>query len=238
VIFVGIDDTDNVEGGGTGRVAREIAAILASRYSTAGVSRHQLLVDPRVPYTRNNSCNVIHLAADPEDAPAVFAAVRPLLAERCLPGSDPGLCVAGSRAAGHPFGSAAQTRLVTREDARRGARETGALLEGLGGTEDGVIGALSGVILAAGGNDGRFVEIGSARSLSGVVSVAALLAAGIEEVRAADGPLPVDKRRVTEGQVDTRDGRVRPLLRDHRPVLLVEPGSTVPWQVVEMGKRR
>lgn len=238
MIYLGIDDTDNAEGGGTGRVAREIAAVLAPDYPVTGVSRHQLLVDPRVPYTRNNSCNVIHLATRPEVAPALFERIPPLLVARCLEGSDPGLCVGGIDAAAHPFGRAAQTRLVTQAEAWDAAAGIGALLAGLGGTQDGLIGALAGVILAASGDDGRFVDVGGVRSLGGIVSIPALLAAGVAEVRT------VGDEAVTEGRVDTRGGRVRPLLRGHRAVLLVEPDGTGEWQVVEaegplpMGKHR
>jgi len=232
VIYIGMDDTDNREGGGTGRVARGIAALLRESWPVAGVSRHQLLVDPRVPYTSNNSCNVIHLAPQrPEqvDRTALALQVQPLLLERCLPGSDPGLCVGGSELAGHPFGLEAQQELVTQAEALTLAAGLGVFLRPLGGTGDGVIGALAGVILAASGNDGRFVEIGQSREMEGVVTVEALLAGGIAGVRTREG-IPV-----TEGRVETR-GRVRPVLEGYQAVLLVEPGETSEWRVVELGK--
>jgi hypothetical protein len=230
MIFIGIDDTDNKESGGTGRVAREIAAALRERFPVLGVSRHQLLVDDRVPYTSNNSCNVIHLLTDDADRNALAAWVSELLLERCLVGSDPGLCLADSSAAGHPFGKAVQTRLTTQAEALTVAREVRAILHPLGGTGDGIIGALAGVILAAGGNDGRFVEVGRTRELDGVVAVKELLSSGVKEVRTANGTL------VTSGAVDTNGGRVRPIVQRHRPVLLVEPAGEDVWRVVELGK--
>ncbi len=230
MIFIGIDDTDNKESGGTGRVARSIAAVLRERFPVLGVSRHQLLVDDRVPYTSNNSCNVIHLLTDDADRNVLMAWVSELLTERCLVGSDPGLCIAEASAAGHPFGEAVQTRLTTQAEALTVAREVKAILRPLGGTGDGIIGAMAGVILAAGGNDGRFVEVGRTRELNGVVSVEELLSSGVKEVRTANGML------VTSGAVDTNGGRVRPLVRRRQPVLLVESAGVDVWRVVELGK--
>jgi hypothetical protein len=51
MLFIGLDDTDNLESRGTGYLARRIAAVLAADYALLGVTRHQLLVDPRVPCT-------------------------------------------------------------------------------------------------------------------------------------------------------------------------------------------
>jgi hypothetical protein len=232
VIYLGIDDTDNDTGGGTGRVAREIAAVLRSDFRIAGVTRHQLLVDERVPCTSNNSCNVIHLDASGEDLAALAVRAGDLLAHRCLDGSDPGLCVAGGGVGGHWFGHAAQESLLSQEEARAAGRELGVPLLRMGGSGDGIIGALAGVILAAGGSDGRFVEVGRARELQGTLPIDEIVLSGVDRVCAADGS------PVTAGLVDTAGGRVRPLLREHAAVLVVEPRGEGAWQVVEMGKRR
>jgi hypothetical protein len=230
MIFIGIDDTDNAESGGTGRVARGIAARLREQFPVLGVSRHQFLVDDRVPYTSNNSGNVLHLLTDTADLDQLASWVSELLVECCLPGSDPGLCIASSSCAGHPFGAAVQTRLVSQVEAFAVSDELGVLLRPLGGTGDGVIGALAGTILAAGGHDGRFVEVGHTRELTSCVTVAELLKAGVREIRTRAGG------RVDCGVVDTLGGRVRPLLQDHAPVLLVDPVGEDQWRVVEMGK--
>jgi hypothetical protein len=232
MIYLGIDDTDNAESGGTGRVARAIAAALRDQFRILGVSRHQFMVDERIPYTSNNSGNVIHLQADAVGVEQLAARVGKLLMAHCLPGSDPGLCVARSACAGHPFGEAVQTRLTTQAEAFHVASELGLLLRPLGGSGDGVIGALAGAILAAGGNDGRFVEVGQTRALTSTVTVEELAAAGVAQIRTSAG------QTVDRGVVDTLGGRVRPLLQDHAPVLLVEPAGEDWWRVVELGKRR
>ena len=61
MIYIGIDDTDNLNSRGTGRLARNIAAALSSDFTVLGVVRHQLLQDPRVPFTSHNSSATILL---------------------------------------------------------------------------------------------------------------------------------------------------------------------------------
>jgi len=116
------------------------------------------------------------------------------------------------------FGRRAQTELVRQQEARQLAAEHGLFLRGLGGTEDGVIGALSAVGLGASGQDGRFILVGTIRELDGIQSIAAVLAAGITAV------LDVDGHPIAEGLIDT-GGKLRPALRDGRPVLYVERGD-------------
>lgn len=64
-LFIGLDDTDILTSRGTGHLAREIAAVLqGAGHTLLGVTRHQLLRDPRVPCTKKNSCAAIHLAVE------------------------------------------------------------------------------------------------------------------------------------------------------------------------------
>ncbi|MFN2217750.1 MAG: ABC transporter substrate-binding protein [Anaerolineae bacterium] len=216
MMLIGLDDTDNLESRGTGHLAREIAAALAADYPLLGVTRHQLLEDPRVPCTRNNSCAAIALDVDGDVNPAdLFERVRSLMLTDFQPDSDPGLCIARAvPAAVSDFGRRAQRELLSQAEARALAGEHGILLQGLGGDEDGVIGALSAVGLAATGEDGRYVLVGRSRELAGLQPVSALLAAGIVTVQTPDGQL------VTEGLVETE--KLRPARRGGRPIAVVE----------------
>ena len=216
MFFIGLDDTDNLESRGTGHLARGIAAALAADYIVLGVTRHQLLLDPRVRSTRNNSCAAIALDLDGDAEPAdLLERVRGLMLADFQPGSDPGLCVARTVPAPvSEFGRRVQRELVTQDEARALAAEHGLLLQGLGGDEDGVIGALAAVGLAASGEDGRYVLVGRSRELSGLQPVSALLAAGILAVQTVDG------RPVTEGLVQT--DKLRPARRGGRPIAIVE----------------
>jgi hypothetical protein len=141
-------------------------------------------------------------------------------------GSDPGLCVARDITAPIvEYGRAAQRRLVTQEEARQLAKSHGLLLEGLGGTEDGVIGALAAVGLVACGEDGRYVQIGQSRELCGLQPVSALQAAGIAAVRTVDG------QTVTDGVVQS--DKLRPARRGGQAIAFVE-WSGDHWQSLRL----
>jgi tRNA(Ile2) C34 agmatinyltransferase TiaS len=227
MIYIGLDDTDVLESRGTGHLARQIARDLKSEVDVLGVTRHQLLFDPRVPCTKKNSCSAIHLNGDTAlDLGALLERVRAMMLADFYPGSDPGLCIATRPApAITDYGRRAQHEIVTQAEARALAAQFGISLVGLGGDEGGVIGALSAVGLAASGSDGRYVLVGRSRQLSGLQPVSALLAAGIDAVRTLDG------QPVEEGLVQT--DRLRPARRDGRPIAVVEWDETC-WQPLKL----
>lgn len=216
MLIVGLDDTDTLETRGTGHLARQIAAVLAAEYHLQGVVRHQLLRDPRVPCTKNNSSAAILLDGSGKADPlAVLDRVKRLMLDNFVPGSDPGLCVAASvPQAVLEFGRQAQQVIVSQAEARRLAADCDLPLVGLGGDEGGVIGALASVGLAASGEDGRYVWVGRLRELAGLQPVDALLEAGIAAVATLEG------EPVTQGLVQT--DKLRPARRGARPVAVVE----------------
>ncbi len=227
MIWIGLDDTDMPGSPGTGRLAREIAGRLGERFPLFGVTRHQLLQDPRVPMTARNSAAVIHLEADgAAELEEMAWLVGRWVMERAAPGSDPGLCLAWQVPASvMAFGRKAKETLVTLAEAHILADQAGLILRGLGGDGSGAVGALAAVGLAASGEDGRFILRGRLRELEGLQPVPTLLAAGVARVQAVDGQL------LTEGMVDTR-GRLRPSLVGGEPVLWVrrESGRWVAMQ--------
>ena len=228
-LYLGIDDTDTHESRGTGRLARTIAAELARSYTVTGVTRHQFYVHPAVPYTTNNSSMAIHIQETENGAAAdVFATAKELMLADFIEGSDPGICVAADPAIGSDlclFGFSAKKSVVTQDQARSLAREAGILLEGLGGTEDGVIGALAGIGLAASGNDGRFVEKGTTRDLRGNQTIAAILASGVDRVETRGGAA------VSDGIVSLRKFP-KPACVGGEAVLFVEADGDVYHDIV------
>lgn len=216
IYFIGMDDTDNSESRGTGHLARQVAACLSEKYEVIGVVRHQLFFDPRVPYTKNNSSATILLKTETKvNLEAVFRQVKECMLADFQPGSDPGLCVAAEV----PeevilFGRRTKKELVTQEEARQLASKYGILLEGLGGTEGGVIGALAAVGLSASGEDGRYVLVGTMRELTGLQPVDAVLAAGVDRLQTTDGQM------ITKGLIHTT--KLRPARRGGRPVAYVQ----------------
>jgi tRNA(Ile2) C34 agmatinyltransferase TiaS len=218
-IYLGIDDTDTRESRGTGRLARSLATELAKTCLITGVTRHQLFVHDAIPFTSHNSAAVIHVEASPKACMEdIFGTCREMMISDFIDGSDPGICIA-SRDQITPeiisFGHFAKRMILTQEDAYRIATEGRILLEGLGGTNDGIIGALAGVGLAASGNDGRFILRGKARELVGRQDIRAILCSGVDEVKRSDGTC------VTEGTVDIRKV-LRPALIQGKAVLFVE----------------
>jgi tRNA(Ile2) C34 agmatinyltransferase TiaS len=216
MLFIGLDDTDTLESRGTGHLARQIAGALAADHSVLGVTRHQLLEDPRVPCTKKNSCAAIALNGDGDvDVEDLLARVRDLMLDDFQPGSDPGLCIAQAvPEAVTAYGRRVQRHLVNQSEARGLAAAYQIPLLGLGGTEDGVIGALAAVGLAASGDDGRYVMVGRSRELGGLRTVSEVLETGIDAVQTLAG------EPVVEGLVQT--DKLRPARRGCRPIAVVE----------------
>jgi hypothetical protein len=124
--------------------------------------------------------------------------------------------VAGAAAAAalSEFGRRAQSEVLSQAEARALAGASGVLLAGLGGSQDGVIGALAAVGLAASGEDGRYLLVGHTRDLSGLQEITTVLQAGISAVLTLDG------QPVTQGLVQAE--KLRPARRGGQPMLVVE----------------
>ncbi len=228
-ILIGLDDTDNLESRGTGRLARQIAAELMQDFDLLGVTRHQLLVDPRIPYTSHNSSAAIAISSSrPVDLEELMGRVQKLMLDDFQAGSDPGLCVLEAQVGLQliEFGKRAQNELVNQAEAFSTASSAGIRLAGLGGSNDGVIGALAAAGLAACGEDGRYLLVGNSRDLFGLHPVSDIVSAGIAEVRTLQGKL------VNEG--DVLADKVRPARRGGRPVLFVEKNGDH-WQPLKLG---
>lgn len=230
MIYVGIDDTDKADAPGTNRLARSLIRDLASDYRSLMAVRHQLLVDSRVPYTRqNSSASILFL---PHNAGAVDPLIERLrhgMRRRFVDGSDPGLCVA-RRVPPEviEFGRRCQREVVEQQEARELARAGRIHLEGLGGSGGGVIGALAAVGVVAGGSDGRVVSIrGQPDELAGPQDVATLLAWGVDEIRCHESGEPVRRGTIDVGK------HLRPNYRGGKIVLFVaNPRGR--WQAVRL----
>lgn len=168
MIYVGIDDTDILGSRGTNQLARAIVHDLAVDWKCHGIVRHQLLDDPRIPYTsKNGSASIVLERRDAADdtcetvRATLIAALRHTMQGWYIEGSDPGLCVTHHVPdAVTEFGRRCKQEVVTQADARELAARHGIHLEGLGGTEGGVIGSLAAVGLIVTGDDGRVVQLG------------------------------------------------------------------------------
>lgn len=232
MIYIGIDDTDIVGSPGTNQLARAIVKELGPVGKDAVICRHQLFFDPRVPYTSQNGSASIQLPhADEVPRQALVETVRRVMLEWFIAGSDPGLAVATAASPEmHEFAARAKTDVVSQSDAREVAQRAGCHLEGLGGTQQGVIGALAAIALVAGGNDGRVLQLEGwpwPDDFSGPQPVAAILARDVAEIRAAS------REEFTGDTIDVGK-HLRPNWRDGRVVLFVEPADdNGPWRAVK-----
>ena len=222
-VVVAVDDTDIPGEGGTGSVARAIAARLSASQRVWGVTRHQFAVLPEIPYTARNSGNVIHLLGAPDDLYALADEVVDWVRGLHVVGSEPGICVARAEALlDVSLGLEAKRRFVHGSEAWEAAAAAGVILRHAIEADDGIVGAFAGACLAAQGNDGRFVQVGRMRELDGEVTVREVLDAGGDEVRSVEGAILTDEVLCAD--------KLRPALRSGKCVLYCkrENGAWVP----------
>ncbi|MEW6752717.1 MAG: hypothetical protein AB1505_17310 [Candidatus Latescibacterota bacterium] len=235
-LLIGVDDTDDADSRGTGFRARQLGELLERQGLAAvgGISRHQLLVSPEIPYTSHNSSACLVAEAPGDAGEALVDACRRFLLAESAPGADAGLCVAawdGVDAAIVDYGVRAKQTMLAAAEASTLSQERGIRLEGLTGTGGGVIGALAAVGLRRAGNDGRCLWLPGLRELAGVHRAADLLAStGIEAVEDQGGTSVPPTAHIDVGSW------ARPVLRAGRAVLLVEEVSTdehCEWRVLD-----
>jgi hypothetical protein len=150
-------------------------------------------------------------------------------------GSDPGVCVCAADSVRQElvsFSLEATGRVMTQARATKavGAAE----LAGLGGTNDGIIGAAAAVGLTRYGWCGRFIEYGTLRELRDPLTVGDLAHAGIMAVSVDRDPaVPLPEDRLTS------QGWIRPSMWNGRPVLQVVCESPGVWRTAhhKRGKR-
>jgi hypothetical protein len=230
-VFIGVDDTDNHTSEGTGRLARRLAGEFAERgIPSLGVTRHQFLVDPRIPYTSHNSgaCIAVEWAGPVDELKFAMDLVRQWSAE----GSDPGVCIAPRESILRPitdWGWAATKRVLTMPEAQSIARAAGVQLEPLGGTGQGIIGALAAVGLRADGNEGRFLHLPGLRELGEFTTPEELTRLGITVEHQGSEP--------AEGAEYRTLNWVRPRLIGGKPVWPVQwNGEHHAWIPVDRKK--
>jgi hypothetical protein len=232
MIYVGLDDTDMPDTPGTNKLAMYLADLLADDYHTQWIVRHQMLVDSRVPCTRmNGSVSLALESRSSESLETLAERIRHVMFDWCPVGSDPGLCLATSVApAVQQWGKRAQAELLEQSEALQIAREHGVILEPLGGTGGGVIGALAAVGLLSTGNSGRIVRCGRVSSqafdVTGRLDVQDVLARGVDRVVRVDNAQPVESGTIVLGK------KLRPNLRCGQVVLYVLPSDSTAavWQ--------
>ena len=178
-VYIGIDDTDNLDTRGTGYQARSLGFSLmeAGLFELKSVTRHQLLVDKRIPFTSHNSsaCLFGICKTEPE---RLIDHCRTFLIRESAFDSDAGLCVATEYEISKEiiaYGNLAKREVLTMADALKMVEGTTIYLEGFKNARIGLIGSLAAVGLRAGGEDGRLLWTRNLRETTGMFSVKELL---------------------------------------------------------------
>jgi hypothetical protein len=227
--LIGIDDTDNLESRGTGHRVRQLAGWLAENelVEPLGITRHQLLVDPQIPYTSHNSSAC--LSVETENPDDVWEAAREFLLRESALGSDAGLTLAEWDSVNEcvlSFAKRAKIAVLTMPEAEQTASQSGIRCEGLTGTHGGIIGALSAIGLHRAGNDGRFLWLPGLRELKGKYQVSEICKLGhVDRVCTLSNSEVHSKSIVDVGEW------IRPVLRDGKATLYVEENNHE-WRII------
>jgi len=179
-LFIAIDDTDNKESIGTGRLSRMLADMLKEKglVQKSRVTRHQLLVHPDIPYTSHNSSACIDASMNACTVDEVFGLAKAFLLDHFNEGANPGLCIAPQDAVPKELpslGSSAQKEVVSLDEAKALAAALGLHVWWGGETGQGCIGAMSAVGLRSTENDGRYIALDGIRDLEGMLPVSEML---------------------------------------------------------------
>ena len=222
-LLVGIDDTDVKDSRGTGYKARMLAknVIKAGLGEVPGISRHQLLVDPRIPYTSHNSSACLEVRTDDFDKIREFC--RDYLMNESEDGSDAGLCIAELSGISDEiihWGMQAKITILEQHKAVSTAKNSGIYLEGFKGTHGGIIGAMAAVGLRAGGNDGRLIWLDGEKNLRDLQGI--YLISDLKTLINIDGVINKDGRAVRENEVISLGEWLRPVIRKGKILILAE----------------
>ena len=217
-IYLCIDDTDTEVSIGTGRVARHLSERIEKEGlgKVKGITRHQLLLDEKVPYTANNGNACLKVVNFDEK---IYEFSVEFMKSNFVPGSDPGICICPEEMITSElvdFGHMAQQKVLSKNEAYELAHKNGIFLKELGGDGQGVIGALAGVGLRFSGNDGRFIELDNIRNVVNKMKVKEIL-----ERTPIESVVDLQGNELSEEVVIEPLGWLRPCLRNGKPVLIV-----------------
>ncbi len=165
-VYICLDDTDDIsKHTSTGAIAQKVAQTLQRQGALLeeGISRHQLLLHPEIPYTSHNSAMCMALVfRDGPSLSALYDIVAPVILAAYAPGASPGLAVYRPGTMQDTqrlirFGYRAKREVLTKADAYAAASDCKTvLLRELGGSGMGIIGALAGIGLRISRCDGTF----------------------------------------------------------------------------------
>ena len=224
-ILICIDDTDDLtKETSTGKIANNIKKKMEKEFSAKceDITRHQLLIHEDVPYTSHNSSMCFRADIKKEDYEKIIITSKEIIKNNMAESSDPGLCISieddlEDKELLIDYGFLTKRKVIKKEDAYALAKRLGVFLDELGGTGQGVIGALAGVGLRLSGNDGEFrgsIDLEDGKSSIKVVEIKELYS--VDEVRTLDGKIVGDNEDVIF------KGKNKIILMDNKRIFYVE----------------
>lgn len=214
-----IDDTDELGGEiSTGSLAQEIALEISSFAKVSFITRHQLLLDPRINYTSHNSSMCLVAKISKEQKQKALDIALKLLTNKRAKSAEPGIAAVFKDDIKDTkglinFGKNAKNMLLTTKQAFETAREQNVFLKALTPT-NGVIGALAGIGLKLSGDDGKIR--GKFKLNEPKLSVAKLI-----ELPFIEAVLDENFKELAKDEMINLDGALKPIFWDHKATLLV-----------------
>jgi hypothetical protein len=220
-LYIGIDDTDNLDTRGTGHQARMLGKSLqeAGLLELHSITRHQLLVDRRIPFTSHNSSACL-VGESSADTGILAEFCKDFLVRESAFDSDAGLCVAYEEQLADDishYGHRAKKEIISMDEAMELAKRRSIYLDGFLNTRCGMIGALAAVGLRAAGNDGRLLWARNLRETAGTFTASEYLQkTGVERI------IGKDDQPVPDHSAVLITDWCRPVMKDGWVTLIVE----------------
>lgn len=179
-MFVCVDDTDDLtKSTSTGGIAELISMEVEKLGGVIrqGITRHQLILDERVDYTSHNSSMCFEADIDASLYEQAKENAVSVIKTNMAATANPGLCFCRADELTNAdllidFGYKAKCKVLNGRQAYDVAEKAnGVWLAAIGGNGNGIIGALAGVGLRMGGNDGTFRGKYTLKEKNGVISV-------------------------------------------------------------------
>jgi hypothetical protein len=223
-ILLGIDDTDIADSRGTGFLSRQLASVLEQKKlgRIQGITRHQLLVHPDIPYTSQNSSACLRVLNSNPDG--ILSTTEKFLLENCPEGSDAGMCIVNENRVSQDvidFGFKAKKEVVVISEALEIAEKESITLRGYTGDKLGRIGALAAVGLRASATDGRYIWLKGIEELRDI-KPQVFKASELKRLLAVDSIGTADDMLVDDDDRILGTDWIRPVLKNNKVFLIVE----------------
>lgn len=224
-IYVCIDDTDEIGyPKSTGMLAQNIVKFIDENFAPYSfISRHQLLLDGRINYASHNSSMCFSTVLSHIERDEVVRFIQEFLLAKSAPSAEPGTAVAFKGDITDisgliNFGYRAKSEYLDKSEAYLQAKRQNVYLKELKNGGRGVIGALAGLGLRLGGNDGKVR--GCIKMMQDEMKAAECLNLGY-----ASEILDENFNKIKGGETIVFGRNLKLVIKNSRPVLLVKRDS-------------